>query len=371
MPNPVQDLVVPEPPPIAVSLEPAQNALESLWLLIDANTKTGLGDWVVRTAAALTPKEREINGLVLVGFYYIVIPGQSWSDFPAYLNHLAARDPVALRDEILESYAQIIPPKNDDECPDMLPEPPSVDWEAVLESADTYLDFLHEHFGTVNIDDDLETKAYSYIIDPPAMQEMIVSHLRNMWDRFLAYEWAQTEPMLRDAVSAFQQIDFSTMSKLEALRLVAGQIPDEKKWAASLEQTEHVIFCPSAHVGPYLGAFRSRDTLRIFFGARIPNGVQFHAPDLNRAEIAVRLNALADDTRLRILKWISEAGEQRSQDIMQGLDLSQSAASRHLKQLSATGYLFERRSGGAKYYKLNPGRVRDTLQAIATFLLGS
>ncbi len=109
----------------------------------------------------------------------------------------------------------------------------------------------------------------------------------------------------------------------------------------------------------------------MFFGAKIPNGVQFHAPDLSRAEIAVRLNALADDTRLRILKLISEVGEQRSQDIMQSLDLSQSAASRHLKQLSATGYLFERRFSGAKCYKLNPQRIKDTLHAIAVFLLGN
>ena len=50
---------------------------------------------------------------------------------------------------------------------------------------------------------------------------------------------------------------------------------------------------------------------------------------------------------------------------MQGLDLSQSAASRHLKQLSATGYLLERRFSGAKCYKLNPQRIRDTF-----FLLG-
>ena len=85
----------------------------------------------------------------------------------------------------------------------------------------------------------------------------------------------------------------------------------------------------------------------------------------------MRLNALADDTRLRILKLISEKGELRSQDIMQSLDLSQSAASRHLKQLSATGYLFERRHSGAKCYKLNPQRIKDTLQAVSIFLLGS
>ena len=85
----------------------------------------------------------------------------------------------------------------------------------------------------------------------------------------------------------------------------------------------------------------------------------------------MRLSALADDTRLHILKLVSEKGEQRSQDIMEHLELSQSASSRHLKQLSATGYLIERRCNGAKCYELNAERIEDTLQALGNYLLGS
>jgi DNA-binding transcriptional ArsR family regulator len=56
---------------------------------------------------------------------------------------------------------------------------------------------------------------------------------------------------------------------------------------------------------------------------------------------------------------------------METLDLSQSASSRHLKQLSATGFLSERRCNGAKCYKLNAERLDDTLQAVSVFLLGT
>ena len=108
----------------------------------------------------------------------------------------------------------------------------------------------------------------------------------------------------------------------------------------------------------------------LFRSARIPEGAQVHDPDLSRAEILVRINALADDTRLRILKLVSEEGEQRSSEIMARVELSQSAVSRHLKQLSATGYLNERRCEGAKCYALNPSRIEDTLSAISLFLLG-
>jgi ArsR family transcriptional regulator len=109
----------------------------------------------------------------------------------------------------------------------------------------------------------------------------------------------------------------------------------------------------------------------LVFGARLPEGALIDAPDLSRAEMLVRLNALADDTRLRILKLVADQGEQRSQDIMNRLELSQSASSRHLKQLSATGYLNERRCEGAKCYSLNPERLEDTLCAIRNFLLGA
>ena len=134
---------------------------------------------------------------------------------------------------------------------------------------------------------------------------------------------------------------------------------------------DKVIFVPSAHVGPYVGKlWAGGHTLWMFFGARLPEGAPFEAPDLSRAEIVVRLSALADDHRLRILKLISEKGELSSQDIIASLGLSQSAASRHLKQLSASGYLSERRCNIAKCYQLNPEQIEKTLQAVSNFLLG-
>ena len=60
----------------------------------------------------------------------------------------------------------------------------------------------------------------------------------------------------------------------------------------------------------------------------------------------------------------------RSQAIMRRLKLSQSAASRHLKQLSASGFLIERRCEGAKCYAINYDRLEATLGAVSAFLLG-
>jgi DNA-binding transcriptional ArsR family regulator len=301
----------------------------------------------------------------MIGFYYTVLPEKSWSSFPAYLDHMASVDPVTLRDKLLNSYANL-PWCN----PEFESEPIPLDKEAVLSSAEAYLEFLMECFGSGHIDTELETQAYHYAIDPPAMQSLIVSHLREMWQQYLAPEWERVQPMLAECVGAFEQIDFKDMSKLEAAQIITDQDMSDSHWSEMIQNKE-LVFVPSAHISPYTGGFPVGDTLYITFGARLPKGTQVYAPDLSRTEILVRLTALADDNRLRILKFVSDKGEQRSQEIMEHLDLSQSASSRHLKQLSATGFLVERRCNGAKCYELNSARLDDTLQAVGTFLLGT
>jgi DNA-binding transcriptional ArsR family regulator len=153
--------------------------------------------------------------------------------------------------------------------------------------------------------------------------------------------------------------------------LVVESVADEKEeWLRKrIEECQNVVFVPSAHIGPYVLTVENDDALWVMFGARLPVGIQFDAPDLSRAEIVTQLNALADDTRLQILKLISDKGELRSQEVMKALDLSQSAASRHLKQLCATGYLRARRCNGAKCYRFNPERVSDTLHSLSNFFL--
>ena len=118
---------------------------------------------------------------------------------------------------------------------------------------------------------------------------------------------------------------FEQFNGIDTNDCTTGQTLGETKWKRGLESFERVIFVPTAHAGPYLGKFHGGDTLWVLFGARLPQGVRFHAPDLSRAEIIMRLSALTDDNRLRILKLVSEEGEQSSQDIMSHLTPSQTA----------------------------------------------
>jgi DNA-binding transcriptional ArsR family regulator len=369
MPGPVEEVIVtPQSPAIVVGLEPVPNGLYSLMLLLQVETKSGLGEWVTSTASRLTPEDRERLELVIIGFHYAVLPERDWPSFNAYLDHLTNLEPDRLRQKLLEAYARI-PPCGERDRRDPHGADVALDWKPVLESAEAYVAFLRERFDDDHVDEELERRAYEYVMDPPAMQALIVSYLRDMWERYLSPEWERTRPMLQNAVRACRHLDLSGMSRLEAARSITGQELEGKKWEKGLEMVQQVVFVPSAHIGPYVGRLFRNDTLWVMFGARLPEGVFLDAPDLNRAEIVVRLNALADDTRLQILKLVSDAGEQRSQEIMERLDISQSATSRHLTQLSASGFLSERRCNGAKCYRLNSERVATTLRAVESFLL--
>jgi DNA-binding transcriptional ArsR family regulator len=366
MPAPVQEFIVePTTKRIQINLEPAYNAVHSLLLLAKKEKLSGVGDWVNETILAMSEQEWLQNELVMIGFHFAVVPEESWPSLASYIEHLARLPPLALRDKLLDKYIHL--PCLDDQ--QIVP----VDKGVILSDVEAYLEFLRERFSPEYIDEDLESQAYSYIVDPPAMQELIVSHLQHMWDAYLADEWSKVKPMLTDAVMAFEQVDYSDLSNLEAAQFITGQTLNEShwKWEKVLEESDQIIFVPSAHVGPYIGRYMTGETITIIFGARLPEGSQIHAPDLSRAEILVRLNALADDTRLQILKLIADEGEKHSREIIDRLGLSQSAASRHLSQLAANGFLVTRRCEGAKCYKLNPDRIENTLHAVSTFLISS
>jgi DNA-binding transcriptional ArsR family regulator len=81
----------------------------------------------------------------------------------------------------------------------------------------------------------------------------------------------------------------------------------------------------------------------------------------------MRLNALADDTRLRILELLAQKGELGTPDVKTRLELSQSAASRHLEHLTATGYLIARRQQGVNLYQLNLDQIDHTFNALKEF----
>jgi DNA-binding transcriptional ArsR family regulator len=353
---------------IQVALDPASNGFSSLLLIAKDERDPGIHDWVERTRSQMSAEELARHKLVLIGLFYAVSTRTGSISFPAYLSDLEQTPPSVFRETLLDSYAKIY--KGD--CTPAEKAIP-VNWQEVLASPAQYVNFLKTRFGEEHVDEEVETRAYHYVIDPVAMKQLIVGHMRWMWTNHLEREWTRVRPMLEESVRAFNKVDYSDMTRLEAARFITGQELDDTKWVDLLEAAQTITFIPNAHIGPYIHKShdsRAHDNLYVYFGARQPDGTGDRIPELDRAEIVAKLSALADETRLHILQMIGEKGQMRSQEIMETTSLSQPSVSRYLSQLTAAGYLQERRENGAKVYILNTDRLEKTLKAVNAFLLG-
>ena len=360
MPTPVGEVILaPETSRIAISAEPTLNALNSLMMLALADEMSGLDPWVQKAAALLTPQELEQNQLVMIGLYFSLIPQRSWPSFPAYLEQLEALDPIKLRDRLLDAYFAL--PAHGGEVGE-------IDKASVMTSEKAYLTFLRSHFAEEMICEEIERRAYALLRDPEHMRSVIVDHLRSMWEKILEPEWKRIKPLIDETVRAFESLDLSTYSDKELIELITGKSGAElEKVNEHIKGVERVVFVPSVHVGPYLMRFPREDVVWILFGARAPESLRHRHAALSRAELLVWLSALADDTRLQILTFIRDEGEACAQELIEELDLSQSTASRHLRQLSASGYLSERRTEAGKCYSINAERIHDTARALEAF----
>lgn len=345
--------------PIRVGLAPVQSAVHCLLLFSETDSTSGLSSWVMETVQKMSEQEKIDNNKIIFGFYNAIVPDENWESFPAYLAYLEKMDPVALRDKMILSYFKHA-------CSKGVKKERTI--EEVIDSEDSYLNFLKSAFDASIINEELERWAYHYVINPPAMKELIINHLNHMWDKYLKPSWDKGFGTLQKSVESFQEIDFSQMDNMEAAKFITGRQAFNEHFEKRITNAKKLLFVPSIHIGPYLGKFMLGDTIGIFFGARTPENVVSDSPELSQMDLYVRLNAMADETRLRILKYIAENGEVNSTEIISALDLSQSAASRHLTQLTATGFLEAHRVNSAKHYSLQDASILQTLETIKSFL---
>jgi len=350
---------------VTFGVEPIYNEITILDDLASCEFCTGMGEWLYHTAKALPASVMRQHRLVFSIFhllFYDIVSPENGSSFPAFIDAFAALDPVEGRDAAIEQLRRHFELWSD---PDVQSEPPPPA-EQLISNAETYVRW----FNSVHYDDygdDLLYEAHALLNDPVHLHEMTVQHLRMMWAEVLAAEWERVLPTLQASVAAFQKHDYSQLTLFEAIRAVTGR-DVRPHWGRGLNSIEHVIFAPTAHSGPYLTKAISGRTLRLMFTARLPKGIQTGSATLTRAQLLIWLNALADDSRLRILELLTHEDQLRAQDIINQTGLSQSVISRHLSQLSATGYLTERREDGIKYYSLNLERLEETTEALLHFL---
>jgi DNA-binding transcriptional ArsR family regulator len=344
---------------ITFAVNPAVILLDSLSLLQQASQSSGFSPWIGEVAARMTPAQRGENALLLGHFYdgfYAIASrrDQSFPEFIALLEDLAPQDLVD---------ASLTWLRLDEGFPGLGAPAAFVEFVRARYAAKGHEDFDAAGWG----------EAARLMQRPAALKERAIAHLQTMWDAYLAAEWDRTQLMVEESAAAFRAMNYQFNDGFEAIEVVANRnLRENEHMAAQMGQIERITFMPSPHIGPYI-LWRqepNEPSVGILFGVRMPQNSPAGSTRLMRAELLMRLGALADETRLTILRMLAEEGELCAQEFITRLDLSQSSASRHLRQLSASGFISERRRDVAKCYSLNPDRLGEMVFALQTYLAG-
>jgi ArsR family transcriptional regulator len=345
---------------------PAYLQLESLELINEVEGLSGLGSWVTETYAAMSPRLREQHLIALQPAVMLLYKGTPLAspnlNLIDYVQQLRNQDVGTLIRSGISALHEKCGIHHLDKVA-LLP-PIATIWED--ESA--FIRFMNILAERPN-SDHVWAEAFALIQQPAQYLNFMIEHIRLMWDHYLKAEWEAQLPTLRESVQAFRRMQYPKLTVLEAIRTVTDRDMQDKMKGEELE-AERIVFVPSPHNGPYIGRtlIKETRTLYVLFGARLPRGYQSHSSQFGRSEVLIRMNALADDTRLRILELLTAHKELCSQDIIEMLGMSQSSVSRHLSQLTASGFLIERRREINKCYSLNTDRVIDTVRVLTNFL---
>ena len=362
------------PARLSAGIEPVRNVLNSMLLIADCNEFPGVHPFITQTHAELPDDVKKTNEVMMIGLQYAAVSRKNFFSFEDYLDDLKQLNPDRIPERVFQSYDLISSYKVNILSKENPVSVTRKDQERLLSSKKIYFEYLEKSFGGETLDYDIEGRAYDYLIRPKELRDRMVEHFHFMWTHFLKEEFHRNQAVLEKAVAECNSINVSAMHPFEAAKKITGHDIEQewmsRRWELNwIETSKKVVFVPSFHMGPYLGRRVLKDAMYIFFSPRISEGLELSSPDLTRTDISTRLTTLSDDVRLSILKMLSRETEMSSKQIMKDLQLTQSSASRHLKQLSATGFLNERRQNSAKIYSLNPAFVSQTLDAVANYLL--
>lgn len=347
---------------VEIQLDEVSILNNSLRMLCAVDHHSGLHEWISHTSDDLSKEQRMDTHYLICEYVDFWQSELHAPTFPAFIEALKTVDTSGIANIALHWFREV-------------PDYPGD--EAMLESKESFLHYVealmsekYAHKGET-LDLDKWATSYDYIQNPDTLVELAIEHLQYMWDSHLKDEWQRMKPIVNEAVEAFRAVDYSGMSAFDAVEMVTGRNMRGKDFfEEKIEQTEKLIFMPNVHLGPYISWGKSSEekSMIFFFGARPPKGVAVKSTALGRSELLNRLNALADETRLKMLERLTQNEELCAQDFINQLDLSQSSASRHLRQLTAAGYVSERRRDVAKCYSLNRERIDDTILSLQDFL---
>ena len=347
---------------IRFAVEPVLNALCSLCLLSQDHLDN-ISSWVDGTKQHLSDEERVQAELACQAVPFVQqFHGDSFERWLEAFRSRAPEEILRVKAERLRQKALLV--MNQESVPEA---------DSLMQDSQTFVGLveqLHAAHGHESMfDREEEEKMFADLSDGAVYRDKVAAGLAHLWEHYLKEEWPRVRGPVETAVSAFNSVDMPGDTVVEQVMSITERDALPGDWVPVLEKAREVVFVPSVHIGPFMILLDFDGTTAYIAGrARIPQGASVRGVDFDRSELLIRLDALSDETRLRLLELAASRETITTQDAIDLLDLSQSSASRHLTQLTATGLLSVDASERTKRYMLNARRIDDVCDGLKKLL---
>ncbi|HZQ82134.1 MAG TPA: DUF5937 family protein [Gaiellaceae bacterium] len=239
---------------------------------------------------------------------------------------------------------------------------------------------LYDHGGSQIIDADVvRARGGGELLDDPAAYAVrLARFLERYWCTAFESEWQRIEPLLAHAIT-----ESGRTLAAEGVWAVLGRLPPTcrvdvqrrellidlpHEHALRIDAANPLVLVPSVFVWPHL---------RVNCDPPWPIAITYTAsavarnaePKIPPAELLRVLRALADDTRLRVLKLIAEK-PRTTQELAPLVGLSNAGLSKSLQRLAEAGLVTARRDGYYVVYALAPEQLDALPAAMQRFVYG-
>lgn len=315
----------------------------------------GFDQWVYSTSAALSADLRDDLRVLYKPFGNkllldeLIRAGETIEEIPAFVRFIGGLSPEAVRAsnryclDALGEAAGLTPASED-----LLDEP-----AALRARLKTLAD--REFVRPTRLQELARLLAH-----PEELKAMLIHLVTRFWDRHVRADHAACAALEKRSIANLSARSVAGTPSQIIAEISGRPIPDAHR--GIIESAKRLVFVPSCHTGPYVSVDPLGDqegTMVVIYNARPTSGTAGE-PALPIGELFPPLKALADETRLQILS-ILNGKELYAQQIVDRMDVSQSAVSRHLGLLVAAGVLHERRHEGMKFYRINEKTIAATL----------
>ena len=213
------------------------------------------------------------------------------------------------------------------------------------------------------------------LADPQQFAQEFVSLLGDYWEAAFECEWRRVEPELRVSLSESKRLlatcgIWSILGRLPPNCRVEPSrgelwidLPHEH--SVEVSASRPLVLNPSVFVWPDLRV-NCDEPWPIALVYATQRQARDAKPRTPPSELLDPLRALADDTRLRVLKLIAER-PRTTQELAPLVRLSLPGLSKTLRRLTDAGFITPRREGYYVVYSLVPGRIAEVTDAIDAF----